>query len=86
MIELFKLILGPVRSFFRPDAELILENLAFCHQLQIALRSHPRPRLSKRDRFLWVSIRRVVPASWKLYLVVVRPESVISCTAEGGAC
>jgi hypothetical protein len=37
MIELFKLVLGLARSFFRPDAELILENLALRHQL-------PRPR------------------------------------------
>jgi hypothetical protein len=72
----------------RSDAELILENLALRHQLQIALRSHPRPRLSNRDRFLWVSIRRVFPTSWQRYLVVVRPETVISWPpqrlAEGG--
>jgi hypothetical protein len=78
MIELIKLLLGLVRSFFRPDVELILENLALRHQLQIALRSHPRPRPSNRDRFLWVSIRRVFPPSWKRCLVVVRPETVIS--------
>ena len=77
MIEFFKLILGLVRSCFRSDAELILENLALRHQLQIALRSHPRPRLSNRDRILWVSIRRVFPASWKRYLMVVRPETVM---------
>jgi hypothetical protein len=59
VIEFFKLILGLVRSCPRSDAELILENLALRHQLQIALRSHPRPRLSNRDRLLWVSIRRV---------------------------
>jgi transposase InsO family protein len=83
MIEFFKLILGLIRSFFRSDAELILENLVLRHQLQIALRSHPRPRLSNRDRFLWVSIRRVFPASWKRHLVVVRPETVIGWHRRG---
>ena len=83
MIELFKLVLCLVRSLLRPDAELILENLALRHQLQIALRPHPRPRLSNRDRFLWVSIRRVFPVSWKRYLLVVRPETVISWHRRG---
>ena len=83
MIEFFQLILGLVRSLFRPDAELILENLALRHQLQIALRSHPRPRLSNRDRFLWVSIRQAFPTSWKRYLVVVRPETVIDWHRRG---
>ena len=83
MIELFKLVLCLVRSLLRPDAELILENLALRHQLQIALRPHPRPRLSNRDRFLWVSIRRIFPASWKRYLLVVRPETVISWHRRG---
>jgi hypothetical protein len=85
MIELFKLVFSLVRSIFRPDAELILENLGLRHQLQIALRSHPRPRLGNRDRFLWVCIRRVFPASWQPYLVVVRPETVISWHRRGGA-
>jgi hypothetical protein len=49
MIELLKLVFSLVRSIFRRDAELILENLALRHQLQIALRSHPRPRLSGQD-------------------------------------
>src|SRR6202022_4340378 len=83
MIEFFQLILGLVRSFFIPDAELILENLALRQPLQIALRSHPRPRLSNRDRFLWVSMRRVFPTSWQRYLVVVRPETVISWHRRG---
>src|SRR6202163_3686340 len=83
MIEFFQLILGLVRSFFRPDAELILENLALLHQPQIALRSHPRPRLSNRDRFLWVSMRLVSPTSWQRYLVVVRPETVIRWHRRG---
>lgn len=48
MVELLKLVFSLVRSFCRPNAELILENLALRHQLQIALRSHPRPRLEQQ--------------------------------------
>src|ERR1035437_2199757 len=83
MIEPFKLVFRLVRSIFRRDPQLILENLALRHQLQIALRSHPRPRLSNRDRFLWVCIRRVCPGLWERYLVVVRPETVIGWHRRG---
>jgi hypothetical protein len=41
-----------------------LENLALRHQLQVILRSNPRPRLRNRDRILWIWIRRFCPGSW----------------------
>jgi hypothetical protein len=41
MIGFFKLIFGLVRCFFRPDVELILENLALRH-------TSPRLRMASK--------------------------------------
>jgi hypothetical protein len=46
MIELFKVVLGLVRSFFRPDAELILDNLALGRQ------AHAITRRDDQDQML----------------------------------
>ncbi len=78
MTELLNLLIGFLRSFVRRDTELLLENLALRHQLQVVLRSNPRPRLRNRDRILWVWIRRFCPGRWKWHLVLVRPETVIT--------
>src|SRR5712691_4179674 len=81
--ELLNLLLGFLRSFVRRDSELLLENLALRHQLQVVLRSNPKPRLRNWDRILWLWIRRFFPGSWKRHLVVVRPETVISWHRRG---
>ena len=83
MTELLKLVFGFLRSFLRRDTDLLLENLALRHQLQVVLRSNPRPRLRNRDRILWVWIHRFRPDSWKRHLVVVRPETVIAWHRRG---
>ena len=83
MTEFFILVVGSLRAFLQRDADLLLENLALRHQLQVVLRSKPRPRLRNRDRILWVWIRRFCPGSWKRHLVVVRPETVISWHRRG---
>jgi putative transposase len=83
MTELLNLLFGFLRSFGRCDTELLLENLALRHQLQVVLRSNPRPRLRNRDRILWLWIRRFCPDSWRRHLVVVRPETVIRWHRRG---
>ncbi len=96
MTEVLNLLIGFLRSFLRRDTELLLENLALRHQLQVILRSNPRPCLRNRDRILWVWIRRFCPGSWmwlwirrfcpgswKWHLVLVRPETVISWHRRG---
>jgi hypothetical protein len=83
MTELLNLLLGFLHSFVRCDTQLLLENLALRHQLQVVLRSNPKPRLRNRDRILWLWIRRFFPGSWKRHLVVVRPETVISWHRRG---
>jgi len=77
MTELLSLVIGFLRSFVRRDTELLVENLALRHQLQVVVRSNPRPRLRNRDRILWIWMRRFCPGSWKRHLVVMKPETVI---------
>ena len=51
------LIFLPLRALLalrRSHRDLALENLALRHQLQVVLRTHPRPRLRNSDRVFWV--------------------------------
>ncbi len=57
--------------------ELMLENLALRHQLQVALRTNPDPRLRPRDRALWVWLHGIWPDGWRRHLRLVHPETVI---------
>ena len=61
---------------FRSRREVALENLVLRHQLQVALRTNPTPRLRNPDRILWIWLRRLWP-SWDAHLLVVKPETVI---------
>ena len=50
MIELLGLLLATLVSLLRSRQRLLLENLLLRQQLQVALRSQPRPRLRTRDK------------------------------------
>ncbi len=63
-------------GLFRGFAILAAENLALRHQLTVLRRSVKRPRLSRRDRHLWVLLSRVWPG-WRTALLIVKPETVI---------
>ena len=81
------LLLVPLRALLalrRSHRDLALENLALRHQLHIALRTNPRPRLRHSDRIFWVWLRCLWPRGWRQHLSVVRPETVIGCTARAG--
>ena len=45
MLELLRILLPTLTAMFDERRELVLENLLLRHQLQVALRSRPRPRL-----------------------------------------
>jgi hypothetical protein len=80
MLILILLILLIIRSLLAglgSRRELMLENLVLRHQLQVALRTNPRPRLRQRDRVLWVGLRRMWPDGWREHLRMVRPETVV---------
>ena len=74
MLEVAVLLVRALVALFRPKRDLVLENMVLRHQLQVALRTNPRPVLHDRDR-IWV--RHVWPGSWYRHLAMVRPETVI---------
>jgi putative transposase len=82
MSELLSLVIHAARAAVRGRTQLILENLLLRHQLQVALRPKRRLSLRRRDRFLWVLVRKLRP-DWRRYLLYVRPETVIRWHRSG---
>ena len=76
------LVLRSLLSAFRSWRDLALENLVLRHQLQVALRTNPAPRLRSPDRVLWVWVRWLWP-SWQDHLLIVRPETVLRWHRSG---
>src|SRR6266700_5849821 len=67
----------------RSRQDLALENLVLRHLLEVLLRCKPKPRLRKRDRILWVWVRRLWPEGWARQLRIVEPETVIGWHRRG---
>ena len=65
-----------VRSLVVPRGSLAVENLALRQQLAVLKRSVKRPRLRRRDRFLWAWLSRIWHA-WRSAIIIVQPETVI---------
>ncbi len=86
MLELLLLLVRTLVALLRSRRDLVLENLVLHHQLQVALRTSPRPSVHDRDRILWTWLRRLWPSGWRVHLVMVRPDTVIRWHAEGGGC
>jgi hypothetical protein len=82
MLELISLVLPTLARLFRRRHELVVENLLLRHQLNVALRSRPRPDLKSRDRFFWLVVRSLYPY-WKQHLILVRPETVVRWHRQG---
>src|SRR5215207_2744441 len=82
MIGLLSLVLATLRACLRARSDLVLENLLLRHQLAVALRSAPGPKLRRRDGLLWILVRRLC-ADWRRHLVLVRPETVVGWHRRG---
>jgi putative transposase len=82
MLEILRLLISTLASLARERQDLLVENLLLRHQLEVALRSRPRPKLRTRDRWLWVVARRLCP-EWRQHLVLVSPETVIRWQRRG---
>ncbi len=82
MLQLIFLVLRSLLSAFLSWRDVALENLVLRHQLQVALRTNPTPRLRSPDRVLWVWVRRLWP-SWSDHLLIVRPETVLRWHRRG---
>ena len=76
MFNLLFLSIRGVLAAVRSRREVALENVVLRHQLQVALRTNPSPRLRSEDRILWVWLSRLWPG-WRQHLAIVRPESVL---------
>ncbi|HKV32671.1 MAG TPA: integrase core domain-containing protein [Candidatus Dormibacteraeota bacterium] len=83
MPEFLQLVVRTFVAAVRSRRDLALENLVLQHQLQVALRTNPNPRLHGRDRILWVWLRRLWPAGWRQHLRVVQPETVLRWHRKG---
>jgi hypothetical protein len=64
-------LLATLSSLFRARAALQLENLALRHQIGVLQRSaRKRPKLTCRDRLLWVCLSRLW-SNWRSALAIV---------------
>jgi putative transposase len=70
--HLLILILASVRS----RRQLVLENVALRHQLEVLQRNARTPRLRPTDRALWAILSRILP-DWRHHLTIVQPDTVI---------
>src|SRR5437016_14419823 len=76
-------LLATLSSLFRARAALQLENLALRHQIGVLQRSaRKRPKLTCRDRLLWVCLSRLW-SDWRSALAIVRPETVLAWHRAG---
>ena len=73
---MFKIILIAVSRALASRQQLVLENLALRHQLEVLQRNAKRPRLKPSDRALWAVLSRVLP-DWRQHLSIVQPDTVI---------
>src|SRR6266853_801830 len=77
MIELLRLILHIIASFFKPRTKLVAEILILRQQLNVLRRQvSKRPQLSNTDRFLFVWLYRWFPSVLSA-IAILRPETII---------
>src|SRR5438094_9323602 len=77
MIELLRLILQIIASFFKPRPKLVAEILVLRQQLNVLRRQvSKRPQLSNTDRFLFVWLYRWFPSVLSA-IAILRPETII---------
>jgi len=83
MIEVVRLLVAAVRSWFVPRSRLQAEIVLLRHQLNVLRRSAPRrPRLTNADRLLFVWLYRLWPGVLRA-LTILRPESVVRWHRQG---
>ena len=59
MLLAFRYLLQALGTAARERRELVLENIALRHQLEVVMRSRRRPQLQPADRLLWSSLSRM---------------------------
>jgi len=82
MVQLFFVLLGALRVFFRSRSDTALEILALRQQVAVLKRQRPRPPLNFGDRFFWTTLRRFW-SRWADVLLIVQPETVVGWHRAG---
>lgn len=83
VLDLGRLFAHLLAGLFKSRRELVLENLALRHQLGVALRTNPHPRIHRSDRILWVTVSRLWAGDWRDHLVFVKPATVVGWHRRG---
>ncbi len=81
-MSVFHMIVVWIRSLVRNQADLATENLALRQQLAVLAERKRRPRLSWRDRVLWVWFSRLW-VGWRSCLMIVQPDTVVRWHQQG---
>jgi hypothetical protein len=82
MAQLFLVVLGALRVFFRSRSDTAVEILALRQQVAVLKRQRPRPLLNSGDRFFWTTLRRFW-SRWTDVLLIVKPETVVGSHRAG---
>ena len=76
-----RLILGKIVSAFCERWDLVLENVALRHQIEVLERSGRRPQFTNADRLVWVVLSTVWPR-WPEALEIVNVDTVKRAGAD----
>lgn len=71
-----------IRSLFKSECQLALENLALRQQVAMLRRSVKRPRVSTADRLFWILFSRHVDG-WRKILHALHPDTVVRWHRRG---
>jgi hypothetical protein len=78
MVTLARAVIAYVWAVFVPRHKLALEAAALRQQLAVWKRKQPRPKLHRLDRLFWIALRQLW-SGWAEALIIVKPETVVSC-------
>ena len=81
MKSTLKSLASVLRRVFRSRTDLLLEVTALRQQLEVYQRQTPRPKMQRGDRLFWIWLCRHW-AGWRSALVIIKPETVLRCTAR----
>jgi putative transposase len=76
MIDWMEIISKWLMGLLRQRNSLMMENLAFRHQLMVLKRNRPKPRFTEPDRLFWVAYSKLVKG-WQGFLEIASPRTVV---------
>ena len=76
MFLVLRFAISTLPHILRDRQDLVLENLALRHQLEVLTRNRSRPGLRAADRLLWACLSRLRP-QWRRHIVTFQPDTVV---------